>query len=90
MTTFSFLDTDVQIILSLVGTWFVDPNSTYKTGKKMSTKSIWKYLNSVQNVKIKSKNAQKYPIIVGVTLNITKSMGFIYKIILLVPKPTRH
>ena len=27
MTPFSFLDTDVQIILSLVGTWFVDPNS---------------------------------------------------------------
>ena len=43
---------DLQIILSLLGTWFINPNSTDKSGKKYGynqPKSVQKYTKSAKN-----------------------------------------
>ena len=53
------LQADLQIILSLMGIWFIDPNPTAKSGKKMA--------KIIQN---QSKNVKKYPKRVGFTLKI--------------------
>ena len=84
----AFLISDLQIILSLLGTWFIKANPTDKSGKKMvifsqnrsknvqnRPKSVLKCQNSVQKCPITPKNG-------GVTFKIllmAKRAGYILK-----------
>ena len=85
---FSNLDPDLQVIISLLGTWLIDPNPTSKSSKK------WPQLAKIYPKLFKiGQNQSKNPKSVGVTLKILlmpKSAGYIFQILLLVSKPTGH
>ena len=73
--------TDLQIILSLLGTRFINPNPTdrkWSYSAKIGTKMSKIGQNPFQNVQIQSKNVQT-PLII---LLITKSTGYTFKILL--------
>ena len=74
----------------LLGTWFINPNPTAKSGKKWPKLARFDPKMAKINQK-QSKSVKKYPKSAGVTIKILlipKSAGYTFKILLLVFKPT--